>query len=53
MQVLVKNVSTSVNPVDWKTREGGFPIPLPRILGGDLAGTVAEPDEEGKVCAAM
>ncbi len=46
----MKNVSTSVNPVDWKTRNGSIKFAIPRILGGDLAGTVAEPDEEGKVC---
>lgn len=49
MQVLVKNVSTSVNPVDFKTRSAGKNSKLPRILGGDVAGIVEEADEEGKV----
>eukprot|EP00884_Botryococcus_braunii_P023531 jgi/Botrbrau1/9862/Bobra.0313s0031.1 len=47
-EVLVKNVSTSVNPVDWKTRKGSIKPTVPRILGGDVAGTVAEADEDGK-----
>eukprot|EP00884_Botryococcus_braunii_P009302 jgi/Botrbrau1/18373/Bobra.0179s0091.1 len=47
-EVLVKNVSTSVNPVDLKTRKGSKETTVPRILGGDVAGTVAEPDEDGK-----
>lgn len=32
-QVLVQNISTSVNPVDWKIREGAFgPAKLPKVL---------------------
>ncbi len=43
-EILVKVAAASVNPVDFKTREGHFPpVPqdaLPIILGRDLAGTV-------------
>lgn len=45
-QVLVKVAATSINPIDWKLREGylkqmmdwEFPI----ILGWDVAGTISE-----------
>ena len=43
-EVLVELASTSVNPVDWKTRDGNFPPvgedDLPLVLGRDVAGTV-------------
>ncbi len=43
-EVLVKVVATSVNPVDWKIRRGdmkdAIPLPLPAILGRDVAGAV-------------
>ena len=39
-------VATSVNPIDWKLREGakrpGLPLELPAILGRDAAGEVVE-----------
>lgn len=42
--VLIKSVSTSVNPIDWKIRSGArqkdFPLALPAILGRDVSGTV-------------
>ena len=45
-ELLVKVAVASVNPIDWKTREGHLrkvmPVPLPRILGRDCAGTVVE-----------
>ncbi len=42
-QVLVRVFATSVNPVDWKLREGFFKdVPLPFIPGGDFSGTIAE-----------
>ena len=45
-EVLVRMAATSVNPVDWKIRDGYlkevFKRPLPLIPGGDVAGTIAE-----------
>jgi len=38
-QILVQLHAASVNPIDWKMRDGMLPIPLPRILGRDGAGT--------------
>ncbi len=42
--VLVRVRASSVNPVDWKIREGylqgGFPHHLPAVLGWDVAGVV-------------
>lgn len=44
-EVLVRVAATSINPIDWKIREGLlraiFDVPLPRILGRDVSGTVA------------
>ncbi len=44
-EVLIKLAATSVNPVEWKIREGylakAFPHRFPLILGWDAAGTVA------------
>lgn len=43
-QVLIANRATSVNPVDYKIRQGGYPTvkadQLPRVLGRDAAGTI-------------
>jgi NADPH:quinone reductase-like Zn-dependent oxidoreductase len=43
-EVLVKVSGTSINPIDWKIRAGHMkdlmPLPLPAILGRDVAGTV-------------
>ncbi|HZU95341.1 MAG TPA: NADP-dependent oxidoreductase [Planctomycetota bacterium] len=40
-QVLVRVLATSVNPIDWKLREGMLrEIPLPFIPGADFCGTV-------------
>lgn len=45
-QVLVEVYAAAVNPFDWKVREGDMkdviPLQFPAILGGDLAGVVAE-----------
>lgn len=44
--VLVKIHATSINPLDFKIREGAFklilPYRLPLILGNDMAGTVTQ-----------
>jgi NADPH:quinone reductase-like Zn-dependent oxidoreductase len=45
-EVLVRVRATSINPIDWKIRNGSaksrMPVKLPVILGRDLAGEVAE-----------
>ncbi len=49
-QVLVEVQAAGLNPFDWKIREGYLkdyiPLNLPVILGGDVAGTVAEIGED-------
>ncbi|TGA98007.1 NADP-dependent oxidoreductase [Sporolactobacillus shoreae] len=49
-QVLVKLAATSINPIDWKLREGyakqKFDWPFPIILGWDVAGTITELGEQ-------
>lgn len=48
-EVLVKVYATSVNPVDWKIREGmrkeKFPADLPLIPGWDVSGVIQEVGE--------
>jgi NADPH:quinone reductase len=39
-EVLIRVRAISVNPVDFKMRSGHLPIPLPDVLGRDVAGTV-------------
>ncbi|HEY3801954.1 MAG TPA: NADP-dependent oxidoreductase [Kofleriaceae bacterium] len=45
-EVKIRNVATSINPIDWKLREGakrpGMTLELPAILGRDAAGVVIE-----------
>jgi NADPH:quinone reductase-like Zn-dependent oxidoreductase len=45
-QVKVRVVATSINPIDWKLREGmtrpGVSLELPAILGRDASGEVIE-----------
>ncbi len=54
LQVLVKTVSSSVNPVDVLVRNGFYnPQIFPKVLGCDLAGTVHEADEHFKVCVCV
>jgi NADPH:quinone reductase-like Zn-dependent oxidoreductase len=42
----VQVVATSINPIDWKLREGarrpGMPLELPAIIGRDASGEVVE-----------
>ncbi|HET9098236.1 MAG TPA: NADP-dependent oxidoreductase [Candidatus Saccharimonadales bacterium] len=49
-QVLVEIHAASVNPFDWKVRDGLYketmPVSFPAILGGDLAGIVAQVGDE-------
>lgn len=44
-EALVRVAAASVNPVDWKIRDGllkdAFSVNFPRVLGRDCAGTVA------------
>lgn len=51
-QVLVKVKATSVNPIDWKLREGYLaqmmPWEFPIILGWDVAGEIVEVGSEVK-----
>ncbi len=47
--ILIKVKATSVNPLDFKLRQGFFPdlVPnFPMVLHGDVAGTVAEVGED-------
>jgi NADPH:quinone reductase-like Zn-dependent oxidoreductase len=45
-EVLIKVYATSVNPIDWKIREGAakekFPTTFPLILGWDVSGVIEE-----------
>jgi len=47
-KLLVEVHAASVNPLDWKIRDGMFKAPVPAVLGGDFAGVVVEagPDVE-------
>lgn len=39
-EVLIRIRAVTVNPVDYKMRAGHLPIPLPDVLGRDVAGTI-------------
>ncbi len=45
-EVRVRLRATSINPIDWKLRSGGYkdlyPLDLPEILGKDIAGEIDE-----------
>ncbi|MGB3616649.1 MAG: NAD(P)-dependent alcohol dehydrogenase, partial [Catalinimonas sp.] len=45
-EVLVENYATSINPVDWKIRQGNLRVVtglrFPKVPGGDVAGVVRE-----------
>ena len=51
-QVLVKVAANSINPIDWKLREGYlkqmFPWSFPIILGWDVAGEIVEVGQKVK-----
>ncbi|MBI2049456.1 NADP-dependent oxidoreductase [Candidatus Roizmanbacteria bacterium] len=48
-QVLIKEYAASINPFDWKVREGFFknmmPLEFPVVLGGDFSGVITEVGE--------
>ncbi len=48
--VLVEVHAASVNPIDWKMREGRvlrfFDVPLPHVMGRDMSGVVREVGSE-------
>ncbi|KAH8811133.1 chaperonin 10-like protein [Xylogone sp. PMI_703] len=42
-EILIRNHTIAINPIDWKRQAWGFAIPsYPVILGSDVCGTVAE-----------
>ena len=41
-EVKIKVAAASINPIDWKKMGGYGKVPLPQILGRDVAGTVLE-----------
>lgn len=49
-QVVIEIHATSINPIDWKVREGylkeGLPFEFPIILGWDAAGVVTDVGEK-------
>ncbi|KAH7176929.1 chaperonin 10-like protein [Dactylonectria macrodidyma] len=48
-EILVRNHSIALNPVDWKQQSWGFGIETyPTILGSDIAGTVESTGSEQK-----
>jgi NADPH:quinone reductase-like Zn-dependent oxidoreductase len=46
-EVLVRVQALSVNPIDWKFRQGMIPKQLPAVLGSDVSGTVEVSRAEG------
>lgn len=39
-EIRIQVVAAGVNPMDWKVRQGGMNLPLPMIMGIDVAGVV-------------
>jgi NADPH:quinone reductase-like Zn-dependent oxidoreductase len=39
-EIRIRVVAAGVNPMDWKVRRGGMNLPLPMIMGIDVAGVV-------------
>ena len=46
-EVLVRVSALSINPIDWKFRQGMIPKELPAVLGSDASGTVEISRAEG------
>mmetsp|Transcript_15265 Transcript_15265/g.29592 ORF Transcript_15265/g.29592 Transcript_15265/m.29592 type:complete len:351 (+) Transcript_15265:249-1301(+) len=48
-ELLVKVLTTSVNPVDWKLRKNSIPFfPNPKVVGCDVCGLVEDMDQNSK-----
>lgn len=47
MNVLIRVLAASVNPMDWRYRRGYADKPLPAVLGIDASGTVEASRAEG------
>ncbi len=39
-EIRIRVIAAGVNPMDWKVRRGGMKLPLPMIMGVDVAGVV-------------
>jgi NADPH:quinone reductase-like Zn-dependent oxidoreductase len=46
-EILVRVSALSINPIDWKYRQGLIPKELPAVLGSDASGTVEISRAEG------
>jgi NADPH:quinone reductase-like Zn-dependent oxidoreductase len=46
-EVLIRVRAVSINPIDWKYRQGMIPKELPAVLGSDISGTVERSRAEG------
>ncbi|HEX4563351.1 MAG TPA: NADP-dependent oxidoreductase [Solirubrobacteraceae bacterium] len=46
-EVLIEVHAASVNPMDWKRRQGTAQVTLPAVLGSDVSGTIVESRAEG------
>lgn len=46
-EVLIRVRAASVNPVDWKQRQGNYDLELPVVLGTDVSGTVEASAADG------
>jgi NADPH:quinone reductase-like Zn-dependent oxidoreductase len=48
-EVLIRVHAASINPADWKDRRGYRNLPLPRVLGFDVSGTIEASRADGFV----
>jgi len=39
-EIRIRVIAAGVNPMDWKARQGALKLPLPLVMGIDVAGTV-------------